>query len=117
MNVHQGHLLLAKMGEKVLRPGGLELTTQLLHEFNICNMDSVVELTPGLGLTASMVLEKHPQHYTGVELNGEDILSTIKIAFNVMRNTKARMQILAMMAVFRKYQEHLCSVAIVAEKL
>ncbi len=109
MDVHQGHWLLAKMGKKVLRPGGLELTTQLLHELHIEGSDSVVEFAPGLGLTASMVLEHHPRYYTGIELNDE--------AASLLRNTKARKQILAMRSVFRKYQEHMCAIAIVAEKI
>lgn len=71
MNVQQGHWLLAKMGKKVLRPGGLELTTRLLHELEISGDDSVVEFAPGIGLTASMVLENHPRQYTGIELNEE----------------------------------------------
>lgn len=71
INQAQGHWLLAKMGKKVLRPGGIELTQKMLKNLNITGSDKVVEFAPGLGLTAKMTLEKNPESYTGVELNQE----------------------------------------------
>lgn len=65
----QGHWILAKMGKKVLRPGGKELTTNLVREMNIKDDDHVVEFAPGLGYTASLVLKKEPENYTAVELD------------------------------------------------
>jgi SAM-dependent methyltransferase len=62
-----GHWLLAKMGKRVLRPGGLELTRQLLSELAINSHDDVVEFAPGLGVTARMTLAQHPQSYTAIE--------------------------------------------------
>ena len=35
MNMEQGHWVLAKLGKRVLRPGGMELTTQMLDAMNI----------------------------------------------------------------------------------
>ncbi len=67
----QGHWLLAKMGKRVLRPGGKELTQKLIQELNIGPNDNIVEFAPGLGLTASMTLKNNPHSYTGVELNEE----------------------------------------------
>ncbi len=69
MNHTQGHWLLAKMGKKVLRPGGKELTEKMLSNLDITSDDDVVEFAPGLGLTAKMSLDKNPKSYTGVELN------------------------------------------------
>ena len=63
----QGHWLLAKMGKRVLRPGGLELTRQMLAALGICARDHVVEFAPGLGVTARMTLEKNPASYIAIE--------------------------------------------------
>lgn len=63
----QGHWVLARAGKKVLRPGGIELTCQMLDVLAIGPQDRVVEFAPGLGVTARMVLQKHPMSYWGVE--------------------------------------------------
>lgn len=62
-----GHWLLARMGKRVLRPGGLELTRRLLADLSIEANDDVVEFAPGLGVTARMTLAKQPRSYTAVE--------------------------------------------------
>lgn len=62
-----GHWLLASMGKRVLRPGGLELTRSLLDALAITAADDVVEFAPGLGVTARMTLERNPRSYTAVE--------------------------------------------------
>lgn len=62
-----GHWLLAKMGKRVLRPGGLELTHRLLGELQIGGDDRVVEFAPGLGVTARLTLDRRPASYTAVE--------------------------------------------------
>ncbi len=62
-----GHWLLAKMGKRVLRPGGLKLTRVLLAGLNIQSRDQVVEFAPGLGVTARMTLSRRPASYTAVE--------------------------------------------------
>lgn len=71
MNTEQGHWILAKMGKKVLRPGGKELTLKLISNLNIKHTDDIVEFAPGMGYTASVALQKQPKTYTGVELNEE----------------------------------------------
>ncbi len=63
----QGHWVLARAGKRVLRPGGIELTRQMLDALAIGPQDRVVEFAPGLGITARMVLRKHPLAYWGVE--------------------------------------------------
>lgn len=73
MNPHQGHWILAKMGKKVLRPGGKELTLKMIQHLEINEQDDVVEFAPGLGFTAGVTLSKNPKTYTGVELNQEAI--------------------------------------------
>lgn len=62
-----GHWLLARMGKRVLRPGGLELTRQLLESLAIGPHDHVVELAPGLGTTTRLVLARNPASYVAVE--------------------------------------------------
>ena len=64
-----GHWVLASLGKKVLRPGGLELTRHMLGSLNIRQTDTVVEFAPGLGVTANMTLQKQPYKYIGVEQN------------------------------------------------
>lgn len=63
----KGHLLLAQMGKKVLRPGGKELTQSLITDLKISSEDKVVEFAPGLGYTASLILAKKPKSYIGVD--------------------------------------------------
>lgn len=62
-----GHWLLARLGKRVLRPGGLELTHRLLARLGIGAADDVVELAPGLGVTAALILKARPATYRGVE--------------------------------------------------
>jgi hypothetical protein len=62
-----GHWVLARMGKRVLRPGGLELTQKLLLELGVSASDDVVEFAPGLGVTARMTLAKGPRSYTAIE--------------------------------------------------
>ncbi len=62
-----GHWLLARLGKRVLRPGGIELTRRLLDSLAIRSADDVVEFAPGLGVTAHMALRSHPASYTGIE--------------------------------------------------
>lgn len=66
-----GHWLLARLGKRVLRPGGLELTRRLLSRLNIGPTDDVVELAPGLGVTASLIIQKKPASYRGIERDEE----------------------------------------------
>jgi hypothetical protein len=62
-----GHWLLARLGKRVLRPGGLALTRTLLDDLAISPADAAVELAPGLGVTARLVLARNPRSYVGVE--------------------------------------------------
>ena len=62
-----GHWLLSRLGKRVLRPGGLALTRQMLEQLHIQISDDVVEFAPGLGLTARLALTRNPHSYTGIE--------------------------------------------------
>jgi SAM-dependent methyltransferase len=61
-----GHWLLARLGKRVLRPGGIELTRALLARAGLADAD-VVELAPGLGRTATEILARGPRSYVGAE--------------------------------------------------
>lgn len=62
-----GHWMLARLGKRVLRPGGIELTRQLLNALEIGPADDVVEFAPGLGETARLALRYRPANYTAIE--------------------------------------------------
>lgn len=78
--------MLAKMGKKVLRPGGRELTLQLLDRLAVGPADDVVEFAPGLGFTAALALRNNPLSYTGVELN-EEAAGILRRTINGPRRT------------------------------
>ncbi|MTE16774.1 methyltransferase domain-containing protein [Nocardia sp. CT2-14] len=61
-----GHWLLARLGKRVLRPGGRELTEHLLDDADLAGAD-VLEIAPGLGRTAVRILEHDPRSYIGIE--------------------------------------------------
>lgn len=61
-----GHWLLARLGKRVLRPGGAELTRTLLSQAKVTGAD-VVELAPGLGRTAADIVALGPRSYAGVD--------------------------------------------------
>ncbi|GAB1471652.1 methyltransferase domain-containing protein [Chloroflexota bacterium] len=62
-----GHWLLARMGKKVLRPGGKKLTEKMIQALAITDKDDVIEFAPGLGFTANLALTHRPHSYVGVE--------------------------------------------------
>lgn len=71
INTRQGHWILARMGKRVLRPGGKLLTEKMIDRLEISSNDHVVEFAPGMGFTSKLVLHCHPGKYTGLELNNE----------------------------------------------
>lgn len=74
----QGHWLLARIGKRVLRPGGKKLTERMLANTDIAGKD-VVEFAPGLGLTTRAILERGPKGYRGVDRDPQvvDIISRL----------------------------------------
>ena len=62
-----GHWVLARLGKRVLRPGGMELTRKMLARLGISEPDRVVEFAPGMGVTARLTLDLGPASYTAVE--------------------------------------------------
>ncbi|MHA7650601.1 class I SAM-dependent methyltransferase [Mycobacterium sp. ML4] len=61
-----GHWLLARLGKRVLRPGGVETTRTLLARAEVADAD-VLELAPGLGRTAAEIIARGPRSYVGAE--------------------------------------------------
>ena len=76
-----GHWVLARLGKRVLRPGGMELTRQMLGAINIQSTDDVVEFAPGMGVTARLTLTLNPKSYTAVERDE----SAAKIVANYLK--------------------------------
>lgn len=66
-NIAPGHWILARMGKKVLRPGGKELTEKLIAALQISPEDDIAEFAPGLGFTAGLALVKKPKSYVGID--------------------------------------------------
>ncbi len=62
-----GFSLLGRLGKRVLRPGGAELTDRLLDALAIDGSDDVVEIAPGRGRTAQLILDRRPASYVGVD--------------------------------------------------
>lgn len=62
-----GHWLLARLGKRVLRPGGLATTRWLLEHGGVGARDDVVEFAPGIGVTAALILARRPRSYCAVE--------------------------------------------------
>jgi hypothetical protein len=62
-----GHWLLARLGKRVLRPGGRQMTRRMVEALNIQPGDAVIEFAPGLGETARLTLKRKPASYTAVE--------------------------------------------------
>lgn len=61
-----GHWVLARAGKKVLRPGGLALSTWALKRASLPGAE-VVEFAPGMGVTAAAIVAVGPASYVGVE--------------------------------------------------
>ncbi|MFF0813522.1 methyltransferase domain-containing protein [Streptomyces albogriseolus] len=74
-----GHWLLARLGKRVLRPGGVELTQWMLDTLDVDPQDRVVELAAGLGATARLTLARRPAAYTAVDRDAAAVaaLSTL----------------------------------------
>lgn len=81
-----GHWILAKMGKKVLRPGGRKLTEQLVSELKIGPEDNIVEFAPGMGFTARLTIAQNPHSYIGIDTD-EDVVRLL-INSIIADNTK-----------------------------
>jgi SAM-dependent methyltransferase len=71
----RGHWLLARLGKRVLRPGGVGLTDTLLDATGVTDAD-VVELAPGLGRTAAEIVALKPRSYHGVDQDPKSVQAT-----------------------------------------
>lgn len=87
LNEQQGHWILARLGKRVLRPGGRELTLQMIEALDINPTDDIVEFAPGVGFTASLACAKNPRSYTGVDRNKE----ALSLAGKNIRHASKRM--------------------------
>src|SRR5690606_29643868 len=74
-----GHWVLARLGKRVLRPGGLRATRALLDSLHITQNDRVVEFAPGMGITAELILDQAPAAYTAVERDAPAAMALQKV--------------------------------------
>ena len=72
----QGHWLLARIGKRVLRPGGKKLTGRMLAKTELEGKD-VVEFAPGLGRTTQLILERKPKSYRGVDRGPQVVITNL----------------------------------------
>lgn len=63
------HWLFARLGKRVLRPGGMAMTNEMLRALTIQPSDDVIEFAPGLGGTARLALAARPASFIGIEAN------------------------------------------------
>ncbi len=78
-----GHWLLARMGKRVLRPGGRELTAKMIDALSITPDDIVVEFAPGIGSTAQLIFTRKPKNYTGIDQNEEAVKHLASLSANI----------------------------------
>lgn len=83
------HWLMARLGKRVLRPGGREATGWLIERARIDGGDDVVELAPGLGVTARELLARGPRSYVGVERDPAAVSVTERVIAEA-RGARAR---------------------------
>ena len=62
-----GHWVLARLGKRVLRPGGLALTRRMLAALRVGHQDDVIEFAPGMGITTQLTTALEPHSYVAVE--------------------------------------------------
>ncbi len=85
----QGHWILARMGKKVLRPGGKELTNKLIASLQINSSDNIAEFAPGLGYTANIALKNNPNSYIGIDAEE----NAIKLLKNKIKGANVQFQL------------------------
>lgn len=83
-----GHWLLARLGKRVLRPGGAKLTTQMLRNAAPGGQD-VVELAPGLGRTAAEIVTTAPRSYVGVDQDADAAATVARVVGEAGRSVVA----------------------------
>jgi SAM-dependent methyltransferase len=82
MSSEKGFWVLSQLGKKVLRPGGKELTEEIIHFLQINSQQTVVEFAPGKGFTTELLLLKQPKEYFGIDIEPQTI-SELQKKFNL----------------------------------
>ena len=79
-----GHWVLARLGKRILRPGGVELTHAMLDKLALAPGDRVVEFAPGLGASTRLCLAKSVESYTAIDRDS-DVLARLQARFKDSR--------------------------------
>ena len=132
-----GHWLLARLGKRVLRPGGRELTRQMLNGLSIKSSDDDEDIKQEIQkalidaihvgarpltvpewrtLLESEGFIVHTEATTPMHLlepnrliQDEGFLGTLRFVWNVLRDDEARHRVATMRKVFQTYEENLAS--------
>ncbi|MDR1530470.1 MAG: methyltransferase domain-containing protein [Burkholderiales bacterium] len=64
-----GHMLLAKLGKKRLRPGGKRATDWLIRQAEIGTDTKILEVACNMGTTAIELAQRYKCHIIGIDLN------------------------------------------------
>ena len=69
-----GHMFLARLGKKRLRPGGKQATDWLMSQVNIDAQTKILEVACNMGTTAIELVKKYQCQITGIDLNEAALL-------------------------------------------
>lgn len=67
------HLFLAKLGKKMLRPGGREGTDRIISECNVDAGTNILEVAPNMGTTAMHLAKTYGCTITGIDINIDSV--------------------------------------------
>ena len=87
------HWLLARLGKKVMRPGGLPVTRAMLDGLAIGPGDDVVDLAPGLGVTVQLVEAARPASFTGLERGDIEAERSRRLVSHVDEETRSKAEV------------------------
>lgn len=69
-----GHMFLARLGKKRLRPGGKRATDWLIKQVSIGPNTHILEVACNMGTTAIELAKRYKCHITGVDLHEESLV-------------------------------------------
>ncbi|SDZ30867.1 Methyltransferase domain-containing protein [Evansella caseinilytica] len=69
----QGHLFLASLGKKMLRPGGKQATERIIEHLDLNENSTVLEVAPNMGTTAIQLVKTYGCKVYGVDIHGPSL--------------------------------------------
>jgi SAM-dependent methyltransferase len=68
-----GHLFLASLGKKMLRPGGIRATTQIIDFLELNENSKLLEVAPNMGTTAIMLAKTYGCSIVAVDMHAPSL--------------------------------------------